>query len=290
VPEDQTNETAPVFYVSPGERAGEAFTVEYTAASSGTWYGVYEEDTTNRYDRVQGRETMTVPTDDIDSLVRVRSAPAPSSNPDGAGSVFAAASQGNLIPLAILFGAIAGLVIIGRRPDRSRDAIDGAAGRARSLVERVPRGELLGGLVETAIATVGNWIVTIGENELLTAAIGLATVAAAIQSGLLQIGPEAGAIGTVAAIAVGSLLVLTRTDEFTTARWLGIVLPSAVVALQALGQGDLLTTLVESDAFVLVLILVGYVVIQLVREYRANNSPDDDRPQVNIIADRGGDD
>jgi len=290
VPEGQTNATAPVFYVSSGERVGDGFTVEYTGASEGEWYGVYEVDTTHRFDRAQGRQTMSVPTDSIDSLIRVRTAPAPSANPEGASTVFEAASQGNLVPLAILFGAITGLVIVGRRPERSRNVVESTAASVGSLVEAIPRGELVSSLVETVIATVGEWIVTVGENEFLTGAIGLATVAAAIQSGLLQIGPEAGAIGTVGAIAVGSLLVLTRTGEFTTARWLGIVIVSGVVSLQALGEGDLLTTLVESDAFVLVLILVGYVAIQLVREYRANNSPDDDQPEINIIAGRGGND
>ncbi|WP_018259350.1 hypothetical protein [Halomicrobium katesii] len=289
VPEDQTNATAPVFSVSPGDRRGDAFGVEYTGASDGSWYGVYEVDTTKRFDRAQGQQQMAVPTDDIDSLIRVKTAPAPSSDPEPASSIFEAASEGNFLELSLLFGGVALLIVVGRRPERSRAGIDSIAQRAGALVERVPRGDLLSGVVEAAITTVGDAIVTVGENEVLTAAVGLATVAMAIQSGLLQIGPEAGAIGTVAAIAIGSLLVLIRSNEFTTARWLGIVGVSAVVALQALGQGDLLTTLVESDAFVLVLILVGYVVIQLVREYRANNSPDDDRPQVNIVADRGGD-
>jgi len=290
VPEDQTNATAPVFSVSPGERRGDAFGVEYTGASGGTWYGVYEVDTTKRFDRVQGQKQMAVPTDDIDSLIRVKTAPAPSSDPEPAGSIFEAASEGNFLELSLLFGGVALLIVVGRRPERSRAGIDSIANRAGTLVERVPRGEILSEGVEAAITTVGDAIVTVGENEVLTAAVGLATVAMAIQSGLLQIGPEAGAIGTVAAIALGSLLVLTRTGEFTTARWFGIVIVSAVVALQGLGQGDLLTALVESDAFVLVLILVAYVVIQLVREYRANNSPGDDQPQINIVTNRGGDD
>jgi len=290
VPEAQTNETSPVFYVSPGQRVGEAFTVEYVGASEGSWYGVYEVDTTKRWDRVQGKETMTVGTDDIDSLLRIKTAPAPSSNPEGASSIFGAAQQGNLIPLTILFGGIAMLFVIGRNSGRSRDVVDTAASRAGATVERLPRGNLVAGAVESGVRGAGDLIITVGENQLLTMAIGAAALAAAIQSGLLQIGAEAGAIGTVAAIAVGSLLVLRQVDEFTTARWIGIVGVSGVVALQALGQGDLLTELVNSDAFIIVLLIVGYAVVQLVREYRANNSPDDDRPQINIISGGGGSD
>jgi hypothetical protein len=110
---------------------------------------------------------------------------------------------------------------------------------------------------------------------------------AAIQSGYIDVGPELGAMLAVAGIAVGSLVALQRLGQFTTARWIAVVGVSGVVALQALGEGDLLTALVNSDAFVLVLLIVGYAVVQLVREYRANNSPDDDQPQVNIIASRG---
>jgi len=57
---------------------------------------------------------------------------------------------------------------------------------------------------------------------------------------------------------------------------------SGVVAIQGLGETDLITELVNSDAFLIVVLIAGYAAIQLVREYRANNSPNDDRPQIVI--------
>jgi hypothetical protein len=291
VPESQVNETAPQFYVDPGATSGEAFTVEYAGATSGEWYGVYELDTTKRFDRRQGPGTMTVPRDDIESLLQIRGAPAPESNPDGAATIFGAAEQGNLLSLIALFGSIAMLFIIGQRPDRSRDVVNSVASRSGSLAGRVPRiGGVLDAPIESGITGVGEAIVTLGENTLLTSAVGAAALVAAVQSGFIDIGPELGAMLSVAGIAVGSLVALRRAEAFTTARWIAIVGVSGVIALQALGEGDLLTALVDSDAFILVLLIAAYAVVQLVREYRANNSPDDDQPQVNIITRRGGDD
>jgi len=288
VPEQRTNATSPAFTVDPGQRAGESFTVEYLGATEETWYGVYEVDTSQRFDRVQGREPMTVPKDSIDSVVRVKTASAPTANPGGASTIFGAADQGNLVGLVALFGSIAMLFVIGRRPERSREVVDSLATSAGSAAGQLPR---VGGLVEdgvvSGIEALGDAIVTLGENTILTSAVGAAALVAAIQSGYIDIGPELGAMLAVTGLAIGSLVFLQRIGEFTTARWIAIVGVLGVLALQWLGEGDLLTALVNSDAFVIVLVIAGYAVIQLVREYRANNSPDDDQPQVNIIA-RGG--
>ncbi|RLM41243.1 hypothetical protein DVK00_20325, partial [Haloarcula sp. Atlit-47R] len=289
VPEQQTNATSPAFTVAPGQRSGESFTVEYLGATEGSWYGVYEVDTTKRFDRVQGREPMTVPKDNIDSVIRVKTASAPTANPDGASTIFGAADQGNLVGLVALFGSIAMLFVIGRRPKRSRNVVDSLAASAGAAAGQLPR---VGGIVEdgvtSSIEALGDAIVTLGENTILTSAVGAAALVAAIQSGYIDIGPELGAMLAVTGLAIGSLVFLQRIGEFTTARWIAIVGVLGVLALQWLGEGDLLTALVNSDAFVLVVVIAGFAVIQLVREYRANNSPDDDQPQVNIIARRSG--
>ncbi|WP_420182847.1 hypothetical protein ACNO8S_16300 (plasmid) [Haloarcula sp. KBTZ06] len=289
VPEQQTNATSPAFTVAPGQRSGESFTVEYMGATEGTWYGVYEVDTTKRFDRVQGREPMTVPKDNIDSVIRVKTASAPTANPEGASTIFGAADQGNLFGLVALFGSIAMLFVIGRRPERSRNVVDSLASGAGSAAGQLPR---VGGIVEGGVTSgteaLGDAIVTLGENTILTSAVGAAALVAAIQSGYIDIGPELGAMLAVTGLAISSLVILQRIGEFTTARWIAIVGVLGVLALQWLGEGDLLTALVNSDAFVIVLVIAGYAVVQLVREYRANNSPDDDQPQVNIIARRSG--
>jgi len=289
VPEQQTNATSPAFTVAPGQRSGESFTVEYLGATEGSWYGVYEVDTSKRFDRVQGREPMTVPKDNIDSVIRVKTASAPTANPEGASTIFGAADQGNLFGLVALFGSIAMLFVIGRRPERSRNVVDSLASGAGSAAGQLPRvGGIAEGGVTSGIEALGDAIVTLGENTLLTSAVGAAALVAAIQSGYIDIGPELGAMLAVTGLAISSLVILQRIGEFTTARWIAIVGVLGVLALQWLGEGDLLTALVNSDAFVIVLVIAGYAVIQLVREYRANNSPDDDQPQVNIIARRSG--
>mgnify|MGYP006303287541 FL=1 len=123
---------------------------------------------------------------------------------------------------------------------------------------------------------------SVGENRLLTGTVGAAVIVAAAEAGLFTIGSEAGAIPDVGGIAVGSLWLRRESGEFTPARWIAIVAVAGVVALQGLGEGDLLTAFVNSDAFLIAVLIGGYAAIQLVREYRANNSPDDDRPQVII--------
>lgn len=183
------------------------------------------------------------------------------------------------------------LFVAGTRPRSSRDAVDGIAAGVGGVFSRIPRvGRPIGSAVESAVAAVGSGLVSVGENRLLTGAVAAAVAVAASQAGLFSIGSEAGAIIAVAGIAVGSLFLLRESGEFTTARWIAVVGVSGVVALQGLGEGDLLRELVNSDAFLILVLIAGYALIQLVREYRANNNPNDDRPQIVIGGNVGDDD
>ena len=294
VPEDETNETAPQFYVEPGAQTGDSFDVVFAGASEGTWYSAFAVDTNKEYGPVQGETAISIESDDIGSVIKVRESSAPTTESDtGGATIFEAVDRGNIIILSVLFGAVGLLVVVGRTPGRSRRIVDGASTRLAGLVERIPRvGEPLSGVVSTVVQRLGDTIVDIGENEILTLAVAAAVAVGSFEAGLINLGAEAGAMLTVAGIAVGSLILLRRFDAFSSGRWIAIVATSGVVALQALGEGDLLSQLINSDAFVLVLLIVAYAVIQLVREYRANNAPDDDQPQINFnVGDiRQGDD
>ena len=172
----------------------------------------------------------------------------------------------------------------------SRDAIDAFARSVGGLVERVPRvGGPVGSAIESGLSSAGSGLVSVGENRLLTGAVAAAVAVAAAQAGLFTVGSETGAILAVAGIAVGSLWLLRESGEFTTARWIAIVGVAGVVALQGLGEGDLLSEIVNSDAFLILVLIGGYALIQLVREYRANNSPDDNRPEIVIGGNLGSD-
>lgn len=277
---DGVNATSPRFVVEPASVIGDSWSVEYVAGTDGQYYAAVDKNG----DRLGGAEKpseIEVSRDDV-GLVEIVAAEPPSPGSDTVGGgVFATLTTGNLPSLTVLFGGVAMLFVAGTRPAASRDAIDGLGGSLGGLVEQVPRvGPALGSALESAVSSVGSALVSVGENRLLSGAI--AAAVAAGQAGLYQVGSEAGAILAVGGIAVGSLYVLREAGEFTTARWIAIVAVAGVVAIQGLGEGDLLAQFVNSDAFLIAVLMGGYAVIQLVREYRANNDPNDDRPQIVI--------
>ncbi|WP_256948988.1 autotransporter outer membrane beta-barrel domain-containing protein [Halorubrum ezzemoulense] len=279
---DGVNATSPRFVVEPASVVGDSWSVEYVAGTDGEYYAAVDKNG----DRLGGAEkpsAIDVSRDDV-GLVEIVAAEPPTPGTDTVGGgVFATLTTGNLPSLTVLFGGVAMLFVAGTRPAASRDAIDGLGASLGGVVGQVPRvGPALGSALESAVSSVGNALVSVGENRLLSGAIAAAVAVAAGQAGLYQVGSEAGAILAVGGIAVGSLYVLREAGEFTTARWIAIVAVAGVVAIQGLGEGDLLTQFVNSDAFLIAVLMGGYAVIQLVREYRQNNDPNDDRPQIVI--------
>jgi len=281
VPES-ANQTNTEFVVEPASVVGDAWTAEYVAGTDGEWYAVVDS-AGEELGAAEKPDPIEVDRDDV-GLVSIVSTDPPSASTDQVGGgVFATVTTGNLPSLLVLFGGVGMLFVSGTRPRSSRNAIDAFARSVGGLVERVPRvGGPVGSAIESGLSSAGSALVSVSENRLLTGAVGAAVAVAAAQAGLFSIGSETGAILAVAGIAVGSLWLLRESGEFTTARWIAIVGVAGVVALQGLGEGDLLSELVNSDAFLILVLIGGYALIQLVREYRANNSPDDDRPEIVI--------
>ncbi|WP_050032301.1 hypothetical protein [Halorubrum halophilum] len=280
------------FVVEPASVVGDAWIAEYVAGTDGQWYAVVDGDG-EQLGAAEKPDPIEVSRDDV-GLVSIEATDPPSPSTDSVGSgVFATFSDGNLPSLLVLFGGVGMLFVAGSRPSSSRDAVDSIAASVGGSFSRIPRiGGPVGSGVESAVSAAGSGLVSVGENRLLTGAVGAAVAVAAAEAGLFSIGSETGAILAVAGIAVGSLFLLREADAFTTARWIAIVGVAGVVALQGLGETDLLTELVNSDAFLILVLIGSYALIQLVREYRANNGPNDDRPQVVIGGNlrSGGDD
>jgi hypothetical protein len=281
VPES-VNATNTEFVIEPASVVGDSWTAEYVAGTDGQWYAVVDG-SGEELGAAEKPDPITVDRDDV-GLVSIEPTDPPSQSTDSVGGgIFATATTGNLPSLIVLFGSVAMLFVAGTRPASSRDAVESVAAGVGGLFGRVPRvGDTLGSAVESGLSSAGSGLVTVGENRLLTGAIGAAVAVAAAEAGLFSIGSEAGAIIAVGGIAVGSLFLLRQADEFTAARWIAIVSIAGVVALQGLGEGDLLTEFVNSDAFLIAVLIGGYALIQFVREYRANNAPDDDQPQIVI--------
>lgn len=282
VPES-VNATNTEFVVEPASVVGDSWTAEYVAGTDGQWYAVVDG-SGNELGAAEKPDAIKVSRDDVGLVSIVPTEEPTAANSGGVGGgIFATATTGNLPSLIVLFGSVGMLFVAGTRPASSRDAVDGLAAGVGGLVGRIPRiGGALESAVESGLSSAGSGLVTVGENRLLTGAIGVAVAVAANEAGLYSIGSETGAILAVGGIAIGSLFLLREADEFTTARWIAIVAVAGVVALQGLGEGDLLAEFVNSDAFLIAVLIGGYAAIQLVREYRANNGPDDDRPQVVI--------
>ncbi|ELZ30371.1 hypothetical protein C473_13274, partial [Halorubrum distributum JCM 10247] len=281
VPES-VNATNTEFVVEPASVVGDSWTAEYVAGTDGQWYAVVDG-SGEQLGAAEKPDPITVDRDDVGLVSIVPTEPPSQSTDSVGGGIFATATTGNLPSLIVLFGSVAMLFVAGTRPASSRDTVDSIAGGVGGLLGRVPRiGDTLDSAAKSALSSAGSGLVTVGENRLLTGAIGAAVAVAAAEAGLFSIGPEAGAIIAVAGIAVGSLFLLRQADEFTAARWIAIVGIAGVVALQGLGEGDLLTEFVNSDAFLIAVLIGGYALIQLVREYRANNAPNDDQPQIVI--------
>jgi len=288
VPES-ANQTNTEFVVEPASVVGDAWTAEYVAGTDGQWYAVVDS-AGEELGAAEKPDAIEVDRDDV-GLVSIVSTDPPSASTDQVGGgVFATVTTGNLPSLLVLFGGVGMLFVAGTRPRSSRDAIDAFARSVGGLVERVPRvGGPVGSAIESGLSSAGSGLVSVGENRLLTGAVAAAVAVAAAQAGLFTVGSETGAILAVAGIAVGSLWLLRESGEFTTARWIAIVGVAGVVALQGLGEGDLLSEIVNSDAFLILVLIGGYALIQLVREYRANNSPDDNRPEIVIGGNLGSD-
>lgn len=290
VPES-ANITNTEFVVEPASVVGDGWSAEYVAGTDGQWYAVVD-DSGEELGVAQKPDPIEVSRDDV-GLVSIDPTEEPNAANSGGvgGGVFATLSDGNLPALSVLFGGVGLLFVAGSRPRASRDAVDGFASSVGSAFGRLPRvGGPIGAAVESVLSGAGNAAVSVGANRILTGTLAAAVAVAAAEAGLFTIGSEAGAILSVAGIAVGSLFLLREADEFTTARWIAIVGVAGVVAIQGLGEGDLLSQFVDSDAFLIAVLIGGYAVIQLVREYRANNGPDDDRPQIVFRSDGGTDD
>lgn len=289
VPESISNESRPALNIGPGSSSGDDVDVEYVNADDGVWYGVIDKQTGGIIDR---SDSGTYTIDDSDRTVVIERVDDPSTsgevNQGAGGLINALDGRGNILPLSVIFGGVALMLGAGQSPARTRETAESLVATVERNAERLPAGSsVVTSAARSTIMGIANGLVTIGTNQLLTTAVGGIAVIGTVQAGLIKVGPETEAIGAVAGIGIVSIVILRELEAFSTARWIAIVGVSGVLALQSLGETDLISAIVNSEAFIIVALIGGYAVIQLVREYRANNSPDEDRPQVVIDAGSG---
>lgn len=289
---DAANASNIEMVVSGGPVVGDSWKARYVGGTEGSYYAVVGENG-DRLARAQAPDAMTVSRDDV-GQVSIESAQPPSEDePATAGAaLFSTLGGPTFVPLLVIFGGIGAIGLAGRRPEQSRDTIAGLAGSVGGLISAVPRiGPAIASPVEDLITGIGDAAVSIGESEIAVGGIAVIATVAAEQANLFSVGPQVAAIGAIGAVAVGSLIALRRTDSFSIQLWGGIVGATTLVALQTLGETDLIGAVVNSDAFLFVALGGLYLAYRGISAWQASEQAENAPPEITIDASsfRGGD-
>lgn len=282
---DSSNATNIGLVVSGGPVIGDAWTARYVGGTEGTYYGIVGENG-DRLARSQAPDAMTVSRDDV-GLVFVEGTQPPSEDkPAGAGAaLFSTVGGPTFLPLLVIFGAIGMIGVAGRRPEQSRETVAGLADGLGSLAAMVPVvGEAVAGPIEGLVTSLGNAAISIGESEVAVGGIAVIAAVAAEQANLYSVGPQTAAIGATATVAVGSFIALQRTDSFSLQVWGTIVGATTLVALQTLGQTDLISAVVDSDAFLLIALGAAVLAWRAISAWRASEQAENAPPKITIDA------
>ncbi|PSQ51608.1 hypothetical protein BRD20_10140 [Halobacteriales archaeon SW_8_65_20] len=282
---DSSNATNIGLVVSGGPVIGDAWTARYVGGTEGTYYGIVGENG-DRLARSQAPDVMTVSRDDV-GLVFVEGTQPPSEDePAGAGAaLFSTVGGPTFLPLLVIFGAIGMIGVAGRRPEQSRETVAGLADGLGGLVAMVPVvGEAVAGPIEGLVTSLGNASISIGESEVAVGGIAVIAAVAAEQANLYSVGPQTAAIGATATVAVGSFIALQRTDSFSLQVWGTIVGATTLVALQTLGQTDLISAVVDSDAFLLIALGAAVLAWRAISAWRASEQAENAPPKITIDA------
>jgi len=288
---DAANASNIEMVVSGGPVVGDSWTATYVGATEGAWYGLVGENG-DRLARAQAPDVLTIDRDDL-GLVMIEGVQPPSEDkPAGAGAaIFSTLGGPTFLPLIVIFGGVGAIGLAGRRPEESRESIRGLADGLGNAIAIVPViGEPVSGPVEGLITSLGDAAVSLGESELAVGGIAVIAAVAAEQANLYSVGPQVAAIGAIGTVAVGSLIALRRTDSFSIQIWGGIVGATTLIALQTLGQTDIIAAVTESDAFLFVIIGGLYLAYRALNAWQSAEEAENAPPEITIDASSLNDD
>jgi len=271
-------------------------TVEYTYfdVSNNDEYVLYSE--TAGVARGQGIASSFVTISDDDSTERLvfrqEGDAAVSSGGSGGGGgagIIAEPSPGlpaQIVPVALVGAVLAGLVVVSRGDDEVSRAGESAASTVQSGFERAPIvGPAVAGAVSGAVKSANELARAALKNQTVTISLVVGAGLVAGQLGIIPLPEESLIIGTVVTSGIVGVVALREFGEFTTARWVALVIAATVVALQSLSSEGLLTAIVESQVWPILAIGALYLAYLFVQGIQQPNNV----TEIVVGGDDGGD-
>ncbi|RLM53739.1 hypothetical protein DVK02_12915 [Halobellus sp. Atlit-31R] len=274
---NDTSESRFLLDVSPGDSFSDAVEYTYLNATDGETYVLYSEDAGIVRDQQEANSPVTLVDDDSAERLAIFADSGPSaSSGSGGGSAGAAAivptstSDPNFLPLAGIALALGLLVIVSRNNETVTAAGSETADVVGGAFDGVPvLGPAVGGALSSVIRTGSQLVAALFEERIIAVLLGGAITVGAVQGGIINLGPSTQVLVAIVGVGIGSLVALQEIGEFTARRWFGLLTAATIVALQTLGNGDILSAVVDSPAFPLVIlgaVAGGLWLIQGVRQ------------------------
>jgi len=272
---DDANKTQPVWTANQGQTDPD--TVHYTLinAQDGEKYSLYSQTHGISRDSGTASSPLTLTDDDSgETLTFLLENTTSSSGGDGGGSgplsrVSTEDPMGNAVPLLGVALAIGALLVIARRDEEVTNAGNNAAEGIESAAASIPvLGPAVGGALGGLTRGGAQLVRTVLGNQTVAVAVATAIGLAAIQAEIIVLPAGSLVIVATAAVSALSFIALREFDEFSMERWTLIVVSATVVSLQVLSDESLLTAIVNSQAWPILVaggLYLAYSLIQGIR-------------------------
>ncbi|EMA01824.1 hypothetical protein C437_15431 [Haloarcula vallismortis ATCC 29715] len=273
---DDANKTQPVWTAKQGQTDPD--TVHYTLinAQDGEKYTLYSQTHGIGRDSGTANSPLTLTDDDSGETLTflLENSTASSSGGDGGGGTLSRVSTqdplGNIVPLLGVALAIGALLVIARRDEEVTNAGNNAAEGIESAAASIPvLGPAVGGVLGGLTRGGAQLVRTVLGNQTVAVAVATAIGLAAIQAEIIVLPSGSLVIVATAAVSALSFVALREFDEFSMERWTLIVVSATVVSLQVLSDESLLTAIVNSQVWPILVAGGLYLAYQLIQSIRS---------------------
>jgi hypothetical protein len=280
-----TTETNLTLDVKAGASFDDDVEFTYLNATDGETYVLYSESADVVRDQQTASSPVTLTDDDSAELLSIfvdDDAGGSSGGGAGAGAIVAPTSTGDpqFLPLAGVALALGLLVVVARRNETVADA---GSDTANAVSDAIPvAGPVIGGVVRTLSQSVA----ALFANRIVAVLLGGAISVAAVQGGIIRLGPSTEALAAIVIVGIGSLVALQEVGEFTARRWVALLAATTIVSLQLLGSGDIITAVVDSQVFPLVALVGAVGALWLIQGLRQGLSSPDQVTEIVVDGNR----
>jgi len=287
----EASDNTPRFRVEPGVNTGDTVRYELLDGRTDGTHILFGSDG----DQLTSGDSRVLTYNDTADTYEIKFTTTALSSGGGGGGILATSDSptipigalgGTFVPLSLVALALAGLVVASRNDDAVQSAGNGAATTTRSALDGIPViGPAAGGALAGAIRAGSQFGAAAVRNRTVTAALGGAVVLGAIQLGIVEIPEGSGIILIVAGIGIGSVVALREVGEFSTERWAAIVTAATIIAIQTQSDASILSAIVESQVFPIVVIGGLYLLYRFVQGIQQPNNV----TEIVVGGDDGGD-